>query len=158
MTVDAQPARVTRPEYGFVVPMNVYFDDLDSFGMLHNSRYAVLVERAWIGYWQRRGIGYSRDWTLADDGFGVVRELRISYESPVDRPGEYAGHIWLEHVGRTSATCGFRVSSADGTRTHAHGSLVMVHLDRATLRPTEWSDQVRPLYQQLLRPEHQASA
>jgi acyl-CoA thioester hydrolase len=154
MTVDAQPARVARPEYGIVVPVNVYFDDLDSFGMLHNSRYALLVERAWITYSQRHGIGYSRDWTLTDDGFGVVRELRISYEFPVARPGEYAAHIWLERIGRTSVTCGFRVSSADGTRTHAQGSVVMVHLDRATLLPAEWSDRVRPLYQQLVRPEH----
>ena len=40
-------------EYGFLAPMRVYFDDLDSFGMLHNSRYSVLVERVWAIYWRQ---------------------------------------------------------------------------------------------------------
>jgi acyl-CoA thioester hydrolase len=138
------------PEYGFVVQMMVYFDDLDSFGMLHNSRYFVLAERAWATYWQQRGLAFSKDWELLDDGFIVTKEQRISYEFPVTRPGEYGFHIWLERIGRTSMTYGFRVCSADGTVTHAHGSRTIVRLDRQTLRPSEWSQEGRSVSEKLL--------
>jgi hypothetical protein len=46
-------------EYGFLAPVTLYFDELDSLGMLHNGRYSVLAERAalpsggWRG-WRRR--------------------------------------------------------------------------------------------------------
>ena len=89
-------------EYGFLAPMRVYFDDLDSFGMLHNSRYSVLVERVWAIYWRQQGLAYSKDGKLLDDAFNVVKEQRVSYEFPINRPGEYGVHIWLERIGRTS--------------------------------------------------------
>ena len=138
-------------EYGFLVPMSVFFDDLDSFGMLHNSRYTVLVERAWAMYWQQQELAFSKDWELLDDGFNVLKEQRISYEFPVNRLGEYGVHIWVERIGRTSMTYGFRVCSADGTVTHAHGSRTIVRLDRQTLRPSEWSQEGRSASEKLLR-------
>ncbi|MEQ4720536.1 hypothetical protein [Nonomuraea sp. B19D2] len=33
----------------------MHFDDLDAMGLLHNSRYSLLVERAIGAYWQRLG-------------------------------------------------------------------------------------------------------
>ena len=139
-----------RLEDGVLVPMIVFFDDLDSFGMLHNSRYSVLVERAWVTYWQQQGLAFSKDWELLDDGFNVLKEQRISYEFPVDRPGEYGVHIWLERIGRTSMTYGFRVCSADGTVTYAHGNRTIVRLDRQTLCPSEWSQEARSASKKLL--------
>ena len=138
-------------EYGFLAPMRVYFDDLDSFGMLHNSRYSVLVERVWAIYWRQQGLAYSKDGKLLDDAFSVVKEQRVSYEFPINRPGEYGVHIWLERIGRTSMTYGFRVRSADGTVTYAHGSRTIVRLDRQTLRPSEWSQEGRSVSEKLLR-------
>jgi acyl-CoA thioester hydrolase len=140
-------------KYGFLVPVSVYFNDLDSFGLLYNGHYGVLAERAWMVYWQQREIAYSRDWELLDDGFNVVKELRISYEFPIDRPGEYGVHLWVESIGHTSLTYGFRVCSADGTRTYAHGHRTIVSLDRKTLRPCTWSRQALFLSQKLLRPD-----
>ena len=151
MTTRTKFSSDASPEYGFVVQMMVYFDDFDSFGMLHNSRYGVLAERAWATYWQQRGLAFSKDWELLDDGFIVLKEQRISYEFPVTRPGEYGFHIWVEHIGRTSLTYGFRVCSADGTVTHAHGSRTIVRLDRQTLRPSEWSQEGRSVSEKLLR-------
>lgn len=153
MSADPQPTSNASPRYGFFVPVTVHFNDLDPFSMLHNSRYAILVEQAWATYWQQRGIGFTKDWALADDGFHVVKELRVSYEFPINRPGEYAVHVWLERIGRTSLTHGFRVYSADGAQAYAHGSRTLVHLDKATLRPAEWSHEARSLSRGLLRPE-----
>jgi hypothetical protein len=35
--------------------VNIYFDDLDAMGVVHNGRYAILLERALGAYWTRAG-------------------------------------------------------------------------------------------------------
>lgn len=42
-------------DYGHIEPIAVYFDDLDAMGIVHNARYAVLLERAVTPYWTERG-------------------------------------------------------------------------------------------------------
>ena len=37
--------------YGHAEPVAIHFDDLDAMGIVHNARYAVLVERALPPYW-----------------------------------------------------------------------------------------------------------
>ena len=95
-------------------------------------------------------LAFSKDWELLGDGFNVLKEQRITYEFPINRAGEYGVHIWLERIGRTSMTYGFRVCSADGTVTYAHGSRTIVRLDRQTLRPSEWSEEARSASEKLL--------
>jgi acyl-CoA thioester hydrolase len=138
-------------EYGFFAPVSVYLDDLDLMGMLHNSRFTVLGERAFVAYWRDNGVFVSKDWDLLNDGFMVVKEQRVSYEFPV-KAGEYGIHGWVERIGRTSMTFGFRFCSADGTLTYAHGSRTNVRIDRQTLRPSECSDEARRVNEKLLRP------
>jgi acyl-CoA thioester hydrolase len=152
MPTDSLPGPTT--DYGVLMPVTVHFDDLDAFGILHNSRYGVLAERAWAAFWQQHGLAYSADWQLLDDGFHVVKELRISFEAPVDRAGPYGMHLWVERLGRTSMTYGFRLCSADGQRTYARGSRTLVRLDRETMRPTEWSGEGREIADRLRRPDH----
>jgi acyl-CoA thioester hydrolase len=152
MATDTLPA--PTPEYGVLLPERVHFDDLDPFGMLHNSRYTVMVERAWISYWMDKGAGFEASTAQAwGDAFNVVKELRITFDLPLNRMGDYAVHLWIERFGRTSATAGFRVCSADGTVTYAHGIRTIICLDPGTLRPTEWSDQVRALAQEIQGPQ-----
>ncbi|WP_405765909.1 acyl-CoA thioesterase [Streptomyces sp. NBC_01538] len=161
MTVEAE-AEVPAPRsvadvqgrdgsYGRLIPVTVHFDDLDSLGMLHNARYPLLVERAWNELWREYGLTFDGDWAAAGDFCNVVRELLISYEAPVDRPGAYAAHLWLERLGNTGLTYGFRLCSADGEVTYARGTRVLVRLDAETLRPTRWSDRFRACARELLR-------
>ncbi|ELP66600.1 acyl-CoA thioester hydrolase, YbgC/YbaW family [Streptomyces turgidiscabies Car8] len=159
MTTEAEaevpaPIPAVDPDgsYGRLMPVAVHFDDLDSLGMLHNARYPLLVERAWNELWQGYGLTFDGDWAAAGDFCNVVRELRISYEAPVGRPGAYAVHLWLERLGTTGLTYGFRLCSADGEVTYARGTRVLVRLDAGTLRPTPWSDWFRACGQELLRP------
>ncbi|MFD3487543.1 acyl-CoA thioesterase [Streptomyces sp. NPDC058665] len=138
---------------GFLVPVAVHFDELDSFGMLYNNRYGVLVERAWVMYWQEREIAFSRDWTTHGDAFNVVKDFRITFEAPIDRPGEYGVRIWVEHLGRTSLRYGFGIRSRDGgPPTYAHGNRTLIRLDPATRRPSEWSEKARELLAEQVRP------
>ncbi|MFI9820119.1 acyl-CoA thioesterase [Streptomyces sp. NPDC052013] len=150
MTAEAPPAPVLS--YGRLIPVTVHFDDLDALGLLHNARYALLVERAWTEVWQDNGIRFEGDWAAAGDACNAVRELRISYEAPVKRTGDYAVHLWLDRLGTTGLTYGFRFCSADGTVTYARGSRVLVRLDAGTLRPAPWSETFRAAARELLPP------
>ncbi|CAL9384476.1 acyl-CoA thioesterase [Streptomyces sp. enrichment culture] len=150
MTAEAPTAPALS--YGRLVPVTVHFDDLDALGLLHNARYPLMVERAWAALWQDHGFHYAGDWAAAGDACNAVKELRIAYEAPVTRPGEYAVHLWLDRLGTTGLTYGFRFCSADGATTYAHGSRVLVRLDADTLRPAPWSEEFRAAGRALLRP------
>ncbi|MFF0793230.1 acyl-CoA thioesterase [Streptomyces spiralis] len=149
MTAEAPVAPALS--YGRLIAVAVHFDDLDALGLLHNARYPLLVERAWAELWQGHGFCFEGDWAAAGDACNAVKELRISYEAPVTRPGAYAVHLWLERLGRTGLTYGFRFCSADGAVTYAQGSRVLVRLDSATLRPAPWSEEFRAAGRELLR-------
>ncbi|WP_406370267.1 acyl-CoA thioesterase [Streptomyces sp. NBC_00647] len=151
MTAEA-PVAPALP-YGRLLPVTVHFDDLDALGLLHNARYPVMVERAWAALWYERGLSFEGDWEAAGDFCNAVKELRITYEAPVSRPGAYAVHLWLERLGNTGLTYGFRFCSLDGAVTYAQGTRVLVRLDPGTLRPTPWSDRFRTLGRELLRSE-----
>ncbi|MEU5536023.1 acyl-CoA thioesterase [Streptomyces sp. NPDC020362] len=134
-------AAASAPDFGILMPITVYLDDLDLMGILHNSRYQVLVERAWSAFWMGQGFGGKTG--LEGDGFQVIKAFTITYEAPLTQPGECAVHLWMEHMGNTSATAGYRVCSADGDTTYAQGTRTFVRLDSTTLLPTPWSDRGR---------------
>ncbi|MET8448223.1 thioesterase family protein [Streptomyces sp. NPDC005209] len=150
MTAEAPIAPAVS--YGRLIPVTVHFDDLDALGLLHNARYPLMVERAWTDLWHAHGFRFEGDWVAAGDACNAVKELRIGYEAPVTRPGAYAVHLWLERLGTTGLTYGFRFCSADGAVTYAHGTRVLVRLDATTLRPTPWTEAFRAAGRELLRP------
>ncbi|GAB3134225.1 acyl-CoA thioesterase [Microbispora hainanensis] len=131
--------------------VQVHFDDLDAMGLLHNSRYAVLVERAIGAYWHRLGWAADPARSAFPDVLMAVREFKVTYHVPITEPGERLVHFWLERMGRTSGVYGFRVLSADRVTAHAEGYRVNVNLDPATFRPTPFSDRIREAAAPLLR-------
>jgi acyl-CoA thioester hydrolase len=137
--------------YGDVVNVPVHFDDLDAMGMLHNSRYAVLVERAVSLWWAERGVSFSGGRPTTPDAFNVVREYAITFHRPVLGTGDIVVHFWLAKLGSTSAEYHFRVTSADGATVHAEGRRVNVRLSPATMRPEPWTDQAREIAAALVR-------
>ncbi|MFF0773383.1 acyl-CoA thioesterase [Nonomuraea wenchangensis] len=138
-------------EDGVHEPVQVHFDDLDAMGLLHNSRYALLVERAIGAYWQRLGWAPDPAGSAFKDVFLAVREFKVTYHVPIAGPGEPLVHFWIERLGRTSGVYGFRVLSADRAVVHAEGYRVNVNLDPATLRPAPFSDELRTAAEPLLR-------
>ncbi|WP_223199377.1 acyl-CoA thioesterase [Solihabitans fulvus] len=136
---------------GHFATVEVHFDDLDAMGVLHNSRYALLVERATNTYWQR--LGWSMDAAVSTfpEVLPVVREFMISFAVPVVGAGERVVHLWLDRLGTTSVVYGFRVLSDDRSVVHAQGHRVVVNLDPATLRPAPISDTMRASLVPLLR-------
>ncbi|RIV32607.1 acyl-CoA thioesterase [Micromonospora radicis] len=145
----ADPAAV---EYGHVEHAMVHFDDLDAMGILHNARYAVLLERALTTYWSARGVAFRNGRATAPDVFHAVREFTISYHAPITGTGPVGLHFWLDHLGSTSAVYAFRFHSLDGPTVYAEGRRAVVRLDPATLRPAPWTDAARTVASTLLRP------
>jgi len=137
--------------YGDVVRQPVHFDDLDAMGVLHNSRYAVLVERAIVIWWQQRGVSFTGGRPTTPDAFNVVREYSITFHKPVRGTGDIAVHFWLDRMGTTGADYGFRVTSDDGETIFAEGRRAVVRLDPATMRPAPWTEPGRELAAALLR-------
>ncbi|MEV4481303.1 thioesterase family protein [Micromonospora coxensis] len=139
-------------EFGHVEHVPVHFDDLDALGILHNARYAVLLERALTPYWAARGISFQGGAASAPDVFHAVREFSITFRAPVTGTGPVAVHFWLDHFGTSSAEYGYQFRSPDGRVVHAEGRRAIVRLDPATLRPTRWTDAARAVAATLLRP------
>lgn len=152
MTTTAQPPATHGIPAAQIVPVQIHFDDLDALGMVHNSRYALFIERAITAYWVDRGWSYTADRSQYDDIFLAVREFRIEYLAPILGAGDAAVHIWIEHLGRTSVVYGFRVLSADHQVVHASGRRAQVKLDPATLRPSPLSDELRAAAAPLMAP------
>ncbi|MBT8226864.1 MAG: acyl-CoA thioesterase [Dactylosporangium sp.] len=138
-------------DFGYFEPVTVHFDDLDAMGVLHNARYALLVERAYVTYWTRQGFGYTGSQS-PPDAFAVVREFFITYHVPVRQVGPLGVHLWTERIGTSSTTIGFQVLSGDRTTVHADGHRVHIKLDPATMRPSPWSAEARELASALARP------
>ena len=130
--------------YGHVEPVTVHFDDLDAMGIVHNARYAVLLERALSGYWAPLGFTFTDGRPTSPDVIHAVREFTITYQAPIRGTGPVDVHFWAERVGETSAVYGFRFVTGDVV--HAEGRRTIVKLDPATLRPAPWSDAGRAAF------------
>ncbi|GII81813.1 thioesterase [Sphaerisporangium rufum] len=135
---------------GLYEPVQVHFDDLDAMGLLHNSRYALLVERGIGAYWLRLGWAPDPARSAFKDVALVVRETKVTFHLPIVGAGEPVVHFWIDRLGRTSLVYGFRVLSADRAVVHADGYRAMVNLDPATMRPAPFSDELRAAAEPLL--------
>lgn len=117
----------------------VYFDDLDAFQVLHNARYLLLIERSIGRFWHRLGWGGLLDAQKNPDQFHLVRANQIEYLRAVEGVGDVRVRIWVEKLGSTSLTFGFRILPLDRDVDHARGTRVLVRVDPATRRPVPWS-------------------
>lgn len=135
-----QSAPVTSPtpqvDKGVVVPVSVYLDDLDGYGMLNHTKYATIFDHAVIDFWTGTG------WVLdpANEVF-VIRELQLKYHQPVTTVGAVSVHMWVDEARLTGLTYQFRILSADHSVLHAEGWRRLVHLDPVTLRPAPIGDE-----------------
>jgi len=123
------------------VTHGVYFDDLDAFRIVHNSRYLLFFERTIGAFWARLGYGARPDQN--PDAFHLVRANHVEYLRPIEQVGEVRVRVWVEKLGRTSLTFGLRVMPLDEDADYATGTRTLVCIDPDTRRPVPWSDELR---------------
>ena len=126
----------------------VYFDELDLNGALHNSRFAVHVERAQSALFEQLGRVWSDPAERDPDLRYVVRALHIEFLAPLESPGALLVELSAGKLGRTSATYWFRCASADGRLTLARGHRVIIKIDENG-RPAPWSPWYRETFEAL---------
>jgi acyl-CoA thioester hydrolase len=140
----------------FVWRTRVFFDDLDPMGLVHNSRYAVLIERAEASFNLSQGRRWELDLSLNPDQFYAIKEQTFRFMAPIRGCVDIEVHMWLDRMGRTSVTWGFEVRSSSGL--HAVASRTIVRLEPTTYRPSPWSDQIRVAYAAIAREANGAQA
>jgi len=133
--------------YGTIEHPVVFYDDLDSMGMVYASHYFTLVDRASADFWAKHGILPSHP-----DAIHVLREQSISYHAPIRETGALRVRLWIEHIGRTSCVYGFEIRSGNGRVRHAEGKRTTVRVSLATGRPAPWTVQARKGAQDILMP------
>jgi len=122
--------------------MGVYFDDLDSFQILHNARYLLLFERTLGAFWMDIGWGEFQN-AAQPDQFHLVRHNEVTYEAPVKGVGKVRVRVWIEKLGSTSLVFGFRVMPMNEDTNYASGRRVIVHVEPKTLESVPWTDGFR---------------
>lgn len=131
--------RPTTFTYRSAVP----FDELDAYGMLHNARWPLHIERATTAWFMANGRRYSTDPEDNPDKFHVVRHLSIDYILPFTGIGEVAIELWVEEIGARHCSFAFRAVSVDGATVHATGRRTIVGVDPTTGRAREWTQAFR---------------
>ncbi|WP_170319559.1 acyl-CoA thioesterase [Polyangium spumosum] len=123
--------------------MGVYFDDLDAFQILHNARYILLFERTIGSFWKHLGWGGVLDAQKNPDQFHFVRANAVEYLRPVVGVRDVRVRVWVDKLGRTSLTFGFRILPTDQDEDFARGTRTIVRVDPTTHRPVPWTDTFR---------------
>lgn len=122
---------------------DVYFDDLDAFQILHNARYVLLFERTIGHFWHHLGWGSLLAAQQSPDQFHLVRQNSMEYLRPVHGVAQVRARVWVEKLGRTSLTFGFRLLPLDEDVDYATGSRVIVCVDPVSRRPAPWTADFR---------------
>jgi acyl-CoA thioester hydrolase len=117
---------------------DVFFDDLDLFGILHNARYLLFMERCMGQFWNKLGWG-GFDGDKDPDQFHLVRLNQVEYLSPFEGVGKVRVRLKVQHLGTTSLVIGFVVMPMDEDRILAQGKRVVVCVDPETRKKRAWS-------------------
>lgn len=120
---------------------DVYFDDLDLFGILHNARYLLFMERALGEFWKKLGWGgFDR---ANPDQHHLVRKNEVEYLRPFAGVGELRVRLWVQHLGNSSCVIAYRVMPMDEDEPCAVGKRVIVCIDPDTRKSQPWSEVFR---------------
>ena len=121
--------------------MGVYFDDLDMYKILHNARYILLFERTLGSLWEE--LAGAEMMVLDHPNLRhLVRASTVEYLRPVRGTGKVRVRVWVENLGRTSLTFGFRLMPMFEDVDCARGTRTVVHIDEDG-GPAVWSDDFR---------------
>ena len=120
------------------------FGDTDAIGHVNNSVFSVLCESGRVNLFRTR-----IDPTLPKGRYFVIAHLAIDFLAELHYPGRVRTGTWLARLGRSSMSLEQVIVSGETLAARAKG--VCVLMDRATRRPTPFSDETRKLAEGLVR-------
>ena len=121
----------------------IYFDDLDIFGVLHNARYPLLVERTIGAFWQELGWSGLSNLKANPDQFHLVRVNHFEYLRAVEGVNAGRARVWIQKLGTTSLVFAFSILPIDEDLPYATGYRVLVCVDPESRTPKPWSSGIR---------------
>jgi acyl-CoA thioester hydrolase len=124
--------------YGFVLPVEVLFRDLDSLGHVNNAVYLSYMEQARMEWWRR--VWREPDLRKIDM---ILARTEIDYRRPVGFGERLRVGVRCASMRRTSFVLEFRCELADGGALVAEARKVLVHYDYAAGRPTPLTPEQR---------------
>jgi acyl-CoA thioester hydrolase len=110
--------------------MPIRFADIDALGHVNNAVFLSYMEVARTAFWAER-IGEVR---VQEIDF-VLARVEIDYRRPVLFNDPLACDLWLEKLGRTSFTVGYRFLVGDTTVAEARSVQVFVDLATGVPKP-----------------------
>ena len=120
-------------------PISVRWGDMDAFGHVNNSVYATYLEEARLRWFDSIEGGWLDEKTAP-----VVAASSINFRLPIEWPAELVVDLYVERVGGSSLTLGFRMVSRDTPQKfYADGSTVLVWVERASGRPVPLPARIR---------------
>jgi acyl-CoA thioester hydrolase len=125
-----------------LVPCPVYFDEFDPNGHLHNTRFAVHVERATTAVFAALGFDTGTVHPRPADLRYVVRQFGIEFHAPFRGAGELLVDLRVQSFGSTSLVWSFNCYAADRSEACASGTRTIVKVDDSGT-PVPWSEHFR---------------
>jgi acyl-CoA thioester hydrolase len=125
-----------------LVPSAVYFDELDPNGHLHNTRFAVHVERATTAVFAAAGFDTATVDPRPADLRYVVRQFGIEFHAPFRGTGVLLVDLRVQSFGSTSLLWAFDCYAADRSAACASGTRTLVKVDDVGT-PVPWSERFR---------------
>jgi acyl-CoA thioester hydrolase len=118
------------------VPLPIRFADIDALGHVNNAVFLTYMEVARTAFWVER-VGEVR---VQEIDF-VLARVEIDYRRPVVFNDALSCELWLEKIGRSSFTVGYRFAVAGEVVGEARS--VQVFVDLATGSPKPVPDSFR---------------
>ena len=120
------------------VPIRVRWRDLDAYNHVNNSTFLTYLEEARLAWLS----GIDGEWINAGSG-PVLAASQINFLAQIEWPADIVVEIDCAKIGNSSLTLGHRITSADGSKLHSDGSVVMVWVNPTDGRPVSLPTAVR---------------
>ena len=112
------------------VPITVRWRDLDAYNHVNNSTFLTYLEEArlvWL-------TGIKGEWKTGEAS-PVLAASQVNFREQIEWPAAVLVELRCTKLGNTSMTIDHRITSADGSRLHSDGSVVMVWVNPASGKP-----------------------
>lgn len=136
----------------FTFVSRVDYQELDTFGVLHNARHSLHVERAIVAFYEERLAPWLLNAVHNPDYFQVVKRFEIEFCRPFIGMGACRVDLRVNKLGATSCVYGFECLSTDAAIKFAFGTRVIVKTDPDSFEKKPWTSRFRTEHARLLEP------